>query len=83
MVCHIYRVAYILRWNAATYRARDGSRDARARGGGERKALLFRKKTSINCIRHIINAVWSMPLCRVLWGFSINYLRKKINEHEN
>ena len=22
-------------------------------------------------------AVWSMPLCRVLWFFSINYLRKK------
>ena len=24
-------------------------------------------------------AVWSMPLCRVLWFFSINYLRKKNN----
>ena len=23
-------------------------------------------------------AVWSMPHCRVLWFFSINYLRKKI-----
>ena len=26
-------------------------------------------------------AVWSMPLCRVLWFFSINYLRKKSKKH--